>query len=210
MALSLSDHLPVGVSSVKSNMEMATVVMRTNGTMKDTRHATCGVRPRLCTLSHGVSMRTRNTTLGCLQRIIDGRHHEVCDTTTRVAPTTDQCICCADDISVEEASGPHLTRHKSATQDAHKETDSIEASCIFRSASQSCRDRTEKQAAHEGVPRPEPITQRSSNSAHDERRRQRYDVRISYFILRQVHILLDGDAQLLGVSTLQAPSTKGV
>lgn len=50
MALSLSDHLPVGVSSVNSNIAIATPVIRTNGTMKDTRQATCGVRPRLCTL----------------------------------------------------------------------------------------------------------------------------------------------------------------
>lgn len=50
MALSLSAHLPVGVSSVNSNIEMATPVMRMKGTMKETRQATWGVRPCLCTL----------------------------------------------------------------------------------------------------------------------------------------------------------------
>ena len=67
MADSLSDHLPVGVSSVRRSIEMATPVMRMKGTMKETRHATWGVRPRLWTLDHKVSGGSRNVVLGCLQ-----------------------------------------------------------------------------------------------------------------------------------------------
>lgn len=132
----------------------------------------------------------------CLQRVIDGRHHEVGDSATRIAPTTNQCVGCTDDISVEETSGPHLTRYECTSKDTHKETDSIEASCVLRSTSQSGGNRTKEQAAHERIARPKSITKRSSNGTHDERSRERDDVGVGYFILGEVHVLLDGDAQL--------------
>ena len=137
MTFPLSDHLPVGVSSVNRSMAIATPVMRTNGTMKETRHATCGVRPRLCTLVTFVSEQADDIRPGRLQRVIYGRHHEVRDATTRVTPATDQRIRRANDVSVEEASSPHLAGHKCASENTNEEPDGIQTSGIMCCASQS-------------------------------------------------------------------------
>lgn len=42
------DHLPVGVSGQRINIDMAVVVMRMNGTMKDILQAMWAVRPWFC------------------------------------------------------------------------------------------------------------------------------------------------------------------
>lgn len=45
MTLCLSAQAPVGVSSARKRRPMAIAVMMMKGTMKDTRQATCSVRP---------------------------------------------------------------------------------------------------------------------------------------------------------------------
>ena len=53
----------------------------------------------------------------------DGRHKKVCDASTCVTEATCEGVGCADDVLVEEASRPYLTRNKATTKDTNKESE---------------------------------------------------------------------------------------
>ena len=66
------------------------------------------------------------------------------DTTARVSPTTDKCVCSTDDIPVEEPSGPHLTGHKATTEDTDEEAKCVQARGVVHCTSQESRYRAGK------------------------------------------------------------------
>jgi hypothetical protein len=120
----------------------------------------------------------------------------LCDATTRVAPASNQRVGSADDISVEESSGPDLAGNERAPENTDEEPNSVETGGVVRSASERRRDGADEQAADEDETGSKSIAERAGNSSHDQRSRQRDDVRVCDFILRKMKIFLDTDAQL--------------
>lgn len=56
------------------------------------------------------------------EAIEDGGHKEVCDATTSIAESSSEGVCGTDNVLVEEAGGPDLTRDKATSQDANEES----------------------------------------------------------------------------------------
>lgn len=98
------------------------------------------------------------------------------DTTARVSPATDKCVCSTDDISVEEPSGPHLTGHKGPAKDADEETNEVQAHCILRSTCKRGRDGTHEQQGSESLARTNLIAHGTRKCSYEQRRCQRNDV----------------------------------
>ena len=68
----------------------------------------------------------------------DGGHEEVCDASACVAEAACEGVGCADDVLVEEASGPYLTWNKAAAEDTDEESKSQEATSVVYGTGKDC------------------------------------------------------------------------
>lgn len=92
------------------------------------------------------------------KRVEDGRHQEVGDATASIAKTTSEGIGSTNNILVEEAGRPDLTRNEAATENAHKETKSQQTLHSSDGPSQSSGNGTNQEASSKGVPGTEAVT----------------------------------------------------
>lgn len=60
-------------------------------------------------------------TLGMDEGVIHSRHDKICDTTTRVSPTTSQGIGCSNNLLIKEPGAPDLAGDKCASKNANEE-----------------------------------------------------------------------------------------
>lgn len=118
------------------------------------------------------------------------------DTTARVSPTTDKCVCSSDDVPVEEPSSPHLTGYEGPAKDADEEANEVQTHGILRSTCKRGWDGTHEQQGSESLARTNLIAHGTSKCSYEQRRCQRNDVGVCDLIRGQVHILLDTDTQL--------------
>ena len=68
----------------------------------------------------------RCETLLGYERVVDGWHGEVGDATTCVSEAGGDGVGGANDVLVEEASGPYLARYETAAQDTDEEPEGVE------------------------------------------------------------------------------------
>lgn len=137
------------------------------------------------------------------QRIEDGRHDEISDTTTRVTPAADQCVGGTDNVAVEEAGGPNLARHEAAAEDANEESDGVKTGGIVDGTREHSRDGAEEQKGDKCESWSELIAHRPRHGADKECGGQRDDVGVCDFLCGEVEIFLDGDTELRGWSGMQ-------
>ena len=129
------------------------------------------------------------------KRIEDSGHDEVSDSTTRVTPTTSQGVRCPDDVLVEEAGGPDLTRDEGSTEDTDEEAKHDDAGWGSHETSHGGWDCTCKQAADEYVARAEAITERTSDKTNDKCTSQTHDIGVRVFVLAHAEILANGEGE---------------
>ena len=129
------------------------------------------------------------------QRAVDGRHDKVCDTTTCVTQASSERVCSANNVLVEAASSPHLTRDESSTEDTDEETDSVKSSGARDGTSQKRRDGTDQQACCECDSGTETITSGARHKTDKKGSSQSNDIGVCDFVLAELHILGDDIAE---------------
>lgn len=92
------------------------------------------------------------------KRIEDGWHDEEGNPTACVTEASCEGVGCADNVLVEESSGPHLARHKRTTEYTNEKSDSVQACSRRDRASEGSRNGTDKQTPSKCVTRTESIT----------------------------------------------------
>ena len=65
-------------------------------------------------------------TLLCDEGVVNGRHGEIGDASTSVTEAGGDGVGGANDVLVEEASGPYLARYETAAQDTDEEPEGVE------------------------------------------------------------------------------------
>jgi len=129
------------------------------------------------------------------ERIEDSGHNEISDSTTRVTPTTCQGVRCTDDILVEEASGPDLTRDEGSAEDTDEEAKHDDACWGSHETGHGGWDGACKQAADKDIAGTEAITERTSDKTNDKCTGQTHDVGVGILVLTHVEILANGEGE---------------
>lgn len=129
------------------------------------------------------------------ERSVDGRHDEVCDTTTGVTKTSGQGVGGADDVLVVETGCPYLARYERATKNTNEESENIETSGTCNGTSQEGGESTKKQATSECVSGTEAITSRTSDQTDEKSSSQGDNVGVGDLVLGDTDVLGDDIAE---------------
>lgn len=129
------------------------------------------------------------------ERVVDGGHDEVSNTTTSVTKTSSQGVCGSDDVLVEESSGPYLARDERATEYTNEETDGVEASRAGDGTSQESGDSTDEQACCKGDARAKAITCGTSDETNQECCSEGNDIGVGNLMLGELHVFCNDIAE---------------
>ena len=124
---------------------------------------------------------------------VDGRHEEVCDTTTSVTETGSERVGGTNNLLVEETSGPYLARHEATTEDTDEETDGVKSSSGLNGASEECRDGANDETSGKGPPWSKAITRWTSNKTNEKSGSQSNDVGVGNLHLGDVWVKLSSN-----------------
>lgn len=97
------------------------------------------------------------------QRVEDGGHHEVGDSSSSISPPGSKCITCSHDVLVEKSSRPYLARYKGSSEDTNEETNYVETCCTGYGTGKGTRNGADDKASCEGILGAETIACGSGN-----------------------------------------------
>ena len=130
------------------------------------------------------------------ERVEDGGHDEVGDTTAGVAPTASKSVGSADHVLVEETCAPHLARNEGGTENTNKETRDVETGSILDKGSKPDGDAASQEEAGEDAAGTELVAERTSQESKEEGGRERNYVGVGHLRFVETKILLDGHSEL--------------
>lgn len=125
--------------------------------------------------------------------VVDGRHQEVCDSTTSITETSSQRVGGTNNLLVKEASSPYLARHEAATEDTNEETNGVESASIGDGTGKECRDGTDEETSSKGPPWSEAVTCWSSNETNEKSGSQGNNVGVGNLDLGDVWVKLSSN-----------------
>lgn len=96
------------------------------------------------------------------------RHDKVSNASAEISKAPGERIGRADNILVEEPSGPDLARHKATSEDTNEEPERVQTGGVEHSSSKEGRYCTSKQAAGKGQTRTKAITCWACDEAHNQ------------------------------------------
>lgn len=102
------------------------------------------------------------------ERVEDDGHDEVRDAAAGVAEAARQRVGCADNVLVEEARRPHLTRNKRAPEDTDEEAADVEPGGVFDERGEAERDGAEEEEPAKDLAGAELVTQGTGDEADEE------------------------------------------
>jgi hypothetical protein len=117
--------------------------------------------------------------------------HILCDTTSRVAPASDQSVGSANNVLVEEAGSPDLARNECSTKNANKEPDEVQSHSIVCRASQGSWNGAHEEQTRKSQARANVVAHGASNCTNKKRRHKCNNVGVGDLVLRQMHICFD-------------------
>lgn len=129
------------------------------------------------------------------ERIKDGWHHEVSNSTSGVAKSSCQCVCSSNDILIEETGTPNLAGNERSTQNTNEESKSNETFRCCNETSHRSGDSSRKQTADENISRTKAIAKRTGNGTDDQSTSETHDVRVGIVVLSHLEIFSDGEGQ---------------
>lgn len=129
------------------------------------------------------------------ERVKDGGHDEVSNTTAGVTPTTSQGVGGADNVLVEEASAPHLARDKGSTQDTNEKSGNVETCGILHERSKADGETTEKDEGGVYSSRAKLVTKGSGDEAEEEGCAEGYNVGVGNLSRCKTEVFSDRDRQ---------------
>ena len=129
------------------------------------------------------------------ERVENCWHYEVCDARSSISQSSGEGVCSADNVLIEEASSPDLTRNEGASQYPDEKSQYNQSSSALNRARQRCGDGARYKDSSKGPPGTKSVAQSSRTQSNYQGRGQGDNVRVGYFRLRQVEIFLDGHGQ---------------